>query len=184
MKKTEVSHLVISFVILVVLGTALYFLVGLINQVAVISEELVSSRDQMITLQEGIKLSNGYAKQNNKVIDELKDQLNAVVSIIERGGSYDNMVSEDERAETEAFPYVEIWLDKDYTINRSGEENGKGNLTWVIVCNGEVALQRNAEGEMSYTYFQTDKGTYVVYMTDFVDGQYRVISNVLTYLIE
>jgi hypothetical protein len=184
MKKLEVSHLVISFVILVVLGTALYFLVGLKNQVAAISEELVSSRDQMTNLQEGIILSNGYAKQNKKVIDELKDQLNAVVSIMERGGSYDNSVSGDERAVTEAFPYVEIWMDKNYTINRSSEENGKGNLTWVIVYNGEVALQRNAEGEMSYTYFQTDKGAYVVYMIDFVDGQYRVISNVISYHIE
>lgn len=184
MKRMDILNLVFSIVILVALGTAIFFLVGLNNQVAAISEELVSSSDQMITLQEEIKLTSSYAKQNNQVIEDLKEQVSAVVSIIEAGGSYGITVLANEPVASEAFPYVEIWMDKDYAISRSSEENGQGSLSWVIVYNGEVVLQRNAEGEMSYTYFQTEKGAYAVYMTDFVDGQYRVISNVISYHIE
>lgn len=184
MKKLDVSHLVISMIILVGLSTALYFLVRLNSQVAFISEELVSSREQMIALQDGIKLSNSFAKQNNKVMVDLKAQLYSMTASTQMGLSNETIVHTDEQTAAEAFPYVEIWLDKNYTLNRTSVENGKGNLTWVIIYNGEVALQRNAEDETSYTYFRTDKGAYVVYMTDFVDGQYRVISNVISYTIE
>lgn len=184
MKKLDVSHLVISIVILVVLNTGLYFLVRLNNQVSGISEELASSKGQMIALQDGIKLSNSYAKQNNKVLVDLKEQLYFMTASTQMGLSNETMVYVDEQTTTEAFPYVEIWLDKNYTINRTSVENGKGSLTWVIIYNGEIALQRNAEGETSYTYFGTDMGAYVVYMTDFVDGQYRVISNVISYTLE
>lgn len=184
MKKLDIVNLTFSFVMIVALGIALFFIISLNNQVSVISSAIGTSNEHMNTLQEAINTSNNYAKQNKKVISDLEERVNALASILEMGGGFQNVASGNESEETEAFPYVEIWMDKDYTINRTSEENGQGNLGWVVVYNGEVVLQRNAEGEMSYSYFGTDKGAYVIYMTDFVDGQYRVISNVIAYNIE
>ena len=49
-------------------------------------------------------------------------------------------------------------------------------LTWVITdLNGNVLLERNAEGEYQYGYFQS--GTYRVHLKGWYEGRYHQISN-------
>lgn len=86
---------------------------------------------------------------------------------------------------TPEFPSAEIWLDKNYTVHRTDVKNDNGrSLAWVVVYNGKKVLQRNARGETEYEYYRRDPGTYTIYLEQFVDGQYRVISNVVSYEIE
>ncbi|GAG71593.1 unnamed protein product [marine sediment metagenome] len=82
------------------------------------------------------------------------------------------------------FPSAELWIDKERIIYRTGVKNdNNGLLHWVITYNGIVALKRNARGGTQYKYFRKDPGVYTVYLEQFVDGQYRVISNVVSYRI-
>ncbi len=77
---------------------------------------------------------------------------------------------------------VKLLLKSDGTVKRSRIANDNNTATqWVIVHNGKVVLQRNARNEMSYKYFGTKDGLYKVYVQQFIDGKYQVISNVVAY---
>lgn len=82
-----------------------------------------------------------------------------------------------------SFPKVEIWLDQDNIVHRSGVENSNERLTWVILHNGVQVLGRNANGETVYQYFGSEPGVYTIYLEDWVEDQYRVISNVVSYTL-
>ena len=83
------------------------------------------------------------------------------------------------------FPAAELWLAEDRTVNRTAVLNDNGqSLAWVIIHDGSVVLKRNAKNETQYRYFREDAGTYTIYLEQFVDGQYRVISNVVSYRID
>ncbi len=78
---------------------------------------------------------------------------------------------------------VEITIDENHTVTRP-EVEGYTNLGWMVFFNGEQVLHRNAEDELSYTYFLTEPGQYEIYLTAFVSGQYVPISNTVSYTIE
>ena len=54
----------------------------------------------------------------------------------------------------------------------------------MVFYNGEQVLHRNAENELSYTYFYTAPGEYEIYLTAYVHGQYVPISNTVSYTIQ
>ncbi len=83
---------------------------------------------------------------------------------------------------SEELVFYEIWLDKNNTIHRNSPNGNVRNLGWHIEYNGETVLERNAVGETEYNYYLNGQsGTYVVYLTCWYDGAYRICSNSLTY---
>lgn len=78
---------------------------------------------------------------------------------------------------------VIITMDEDHTVHRP-EVEGYRNLGWMVLRNGDQVLHRNAENELSYRYFSDSPGTYEIYLTAFVSGQYVPISNTVTYTLE
>lgn len=87
--------------------------------------------------------------------------------------------------DTTGYPRVVLWLEADGAVNRTAvlNDNGKA-LQWVIVRDGRTVLKRNARNETQYRYFIDEPGVYTIYMSQFVDGAYRVISNIVSYRIE
>lgn len=83
------------------------------------------------------------------------------------------------------FPACVISVDSDHTLRRTKVKNDPGTgLAWVIRKEGQIALERNAREEMSYQFVgNTEPGIYTAYLHQFVDGAYRVISNVVSYEI-
>lgn len=79
---------------------------------------------------------------------------------------------------------VEIWIDEENNIHRTGVGNDVDSLHWEIIYNGERVLSRNALNETVYQYFRSDPGTYTIYVKSFVDGSYKIVSNVISYSIE
>ncbi len=97
-------------------------------------------------------------------------------------GQYQAVSNIVEYSEPAFYDYT-VSLGPDYAITRSG---GLGDsLTWVIVKDGKVVLQRNAANELTYTYFSnTDGSSFQVYLTRFIDGYYQRVSNVVEYTID
>jgi hypothetical protein len=77
------------------------------------------------------------------------------------------------------LPYIEIWIDKDQkTLRREGA--GGLNLTLVVVNDGTIGLERNFSDGTAYTIGMAPAGTVrSYYLKSFIDGKYRVVSNVL-----
>ena len=77
-----------------------------------------------------------------------------------------------------------LTLEDDYTITRD-DHSGFKNLGWVIKRNGKTVLDRNANGELTLEprlqWIQGEDGDFAIYLTAFVDGQYRRVSNVIEY---
>ena len=77
-----------------------------------------------------------------------------------------------------------LTLEDDYTITRD-DHSGFKNLRWVIKRNGKTVLDRNANGELTLEprlqWIQGEDGDFAIYLTAFVDGQYRRVSNVIEY---
>ena len=71
-------------------------------------------------------------------------------------------------------------LMSNYELQRSGMLGD--NVQWVIEKDGAVVLQRNASNELSYTYFNNvDGSSYRVWLQQFINGQYLVVSNTVSY---
>ena len=77
-----------------------------------------------------------------------------------------------------------LTLEDDYTITRD-DHSGFKNLGWVIKRNGKTVLDRNANGELTLEprlqWIQGEDGDFAIYLTAFVDGQYRRVSIVIEY---
>ena len=77
-----------------------------------------------------------------------------------------------------------LTLEDDYAITRD-DHSGFKNLGWVIKRNGKTVLDRNANGELTLEprlqWIQGEDGDFAIYLTAFVDGQYRRVSNVIEY---
>ncbi|MGN1423956.1 MAG: hypothetical protein ACI4XA_11310 [Oscillospiraceae bacterium] len=78
---------------------------------------------------------------------------------------------------------VEITLNEQTHEVTRPEVEGYHNLGWMVFFNGEQVLHRNAENELSYTYFLNEPGYYEIYLTAYVQGQYVPISNTVSYTI-
>ena len=78
-----------------------------------------------------------------------------------------------------------LTLAPDNTVSRSNENYTARNLTWRIIYNGEIVLERNAENELSYRYFNDSPGTYTIYLTEYNSqfGGYVRVSNTVEYTI-
>ena len=73
-----------------------------------------------------------------------------------------------------------LTLGDNFEISRTGELYG--GYVWVIEKDGVVVLQRSADGEMSYTYYNNVIGSsYRIWLTKFHNGEYVVASNVVLY---
>lgn len=96
-------------------------------------------------------------------------------------GSYQvvsNIVEYDVPA---SFPYT-LSLGTGYQVNRSG--NLGDPVSWVIVKNGSIVLQRNAANELSYTYYSNTPGSTIqVYLQQFIGGYYQPVSNTVQYTV-
>jgi len=91
--------------------------------------------------------------------------------------------NEKEKSEIVIEDPVVITMDEDHTVHRP-EVEGYHNLGWMVFKDGVQMLHRNAENEYSYRYFLEEAGTYEIYLTAYVKGQYVPISNIITYTIE
>lgn len=74
-------------------------------------------------------------------------------------------------------------VDGQYQLSRSGQLGE--NLQWVIEKDGQIALKRNAANELTYTYYNNSPGShYRVWLEQFVDGYYTVVSNTVEYTVQ
>lgn len=74
----------------------------------------------------------------------------------------------------------QVWLDANQKISRSGSLGE--SLTWVIVQNGEIVLERNAANELDYTYFNNLTGKeYLAYLHKWGGTHYVRVSNIVGY---
>lgn len=90
-----------------------------------------------------------------------------------------NIVTYDEPVEQE----YRLNLEPGYRLSRSGALGD--NVSWVIVKDGDMALQRNASNELMYTYFDNSNGSYFeVYLQKFVNSYYQRVSNVVRYKVQ
>lgn len=109
---------------------------------------------------------------------------NCTADVVVNGEKFDFLSFNDkEKSEIVIENPVEITIDDNHTVTRP-EVEGYTNLGWMVFYNGEQVLHRNAENELSYTYFYTAPGEYEIYLTAFVHGQYVPISNTVSYTIQ
>ena len=80
-------------------------------------------------------------------------------------------------------PPFTIIIDEEATVSRPVIE-GYMNLGWEVYFNGRNVLSRAAGTEYRYNYFGTSAGKYEIYVSAFVDGGYKPISNAVTYTID
>lgn len=77
-----------------------------------------------------------------------------------------------------------LTLEDDYTITRD-ESDAFKDITWRVIRNGHVILERNANGELMLEthsqWIDGEDGDFAIYIIAFVDGQYRRVSNVIVY---
>ena len=75
----------------------------------------------------------------------------------------------------------DINIDASYKVSRSGLLGEP--LTWVIEKDGVIVLERNAENELDYTYYINTNGSYYrVWLKQFINGKYEIVSNVIYYV--
>jgi hypothetical protein len=109
---------------------------------------------------------------------------NCTANVLVNGEQFDYLSwNEKEKSEIIIEDPVIITMDAEYTVTRP-DVTGYQNLGWTVIYNGEVVLERNAENEFSYQYYRTDPGTYEIYLSADVSGQYVPISNTLSYTIK
>jgi len=76
----------------------------------------------------------------------------------------------------------QLSVDSNFTIHRSGQLGD--NLTLVIEKDGNIVLERYAKNELEYKYFRNTKGSnFRVWLKKYVDGGYKVVSNVIEYTV-
>jgi PKD repeat protein len=86
-------------------------------------------------------------------------------------------VSGEEGPRAEAY---RVWLESGQKIVRSGSLGE--TLTWVIVVNGEIALERLATNELDYTYYNNQVGQeYFAYLKKWGGSYYVRVSNIVGY---
>ncbi|MFV1985009.1 MAG: GEVED domain-containing protein [Thiohalomonadales bacterium] len=82
---------------------------------------------------------------------------------------------------TAVLPFNLI-LDNNFNITRSGIIGDP--VTWVIEQDGVIVLQRNAANELNYSYFNNTPGSqYRIWLKQFINNQYKVVSNTVSYNI-
>ena len=135
----------------------------------------VIEKDGEIVLQRNAADELNYTYFNNTAGSEFRVWLQMFVD-----GQYQVVSNIVEYTVPASYPYT-LSL-SNYTVSRSG--NLGDNVSWVIIKNGAVVLQRNASNELSYTYFSNTSGsTIAIYLHQWIDGYYQPVSNTLTYTV-
>ncbi len=75
-----------------------------------------------------------------------------------------------------------LTVDDNYVVTRTKGVYEDCNLGWVITQNGIQVLDRNASNEYTYKYSDS-YGDYTVTLTAFIDGEYRPVSNTVSFTI-
>ncbi|CAN5586173.1 hypothetical protein BH09VER1_BH09VER1_40490 [soil metagenome] len=84
------------------------------------------------------------------------------------------------------MPSAMLWVTPDGDVYRTAIPESAQTPTWAVIYNGSRRLERLAKGEYKLnTLSLTDgkPGGYVVYLSSFVDGAYRPISNVVYFYV-
>ena len=137
-------------------------------------------------------MAEKHAARNFDVVDERVDELSDALSEMnEEVEELSEDISEMsiypvyiDQTETEETLWIEIWLDEDHYVHRTGVDDDTASIAWVVLYNGEEVLERNALNETEYKYYRSDPGVYTIYLESFVDGSYKAISNIVSYTIE
>ncbi|MES2983869.1 MAG: hypothetical protein V4735_01625 [Pseudomonadota bacterium] len=80
-------------------------------------------------------------------------------------------------------PSYTLTLDGDYTVHRSQSFGPQRSLTWVIMADDQIVLERLAENELSYRYFNLRPGhRYTVFLKAYIDGGYQPVSDLLRFI--
>ena len=83
--------------------------------------------------------------------------------------------------------YFHLTLEDDYSITRDEQEGFKA-LTWNIELDGKCVLKRLAENELvlepRWQWSHGSTGEFRIYLTAYVDGEYKRVSNIIEYTIE
>lgn len=74
---------------------------------------------------------------------------------------------------------IDLQRTKNNTVKRS--ESSLDNLTWVVMKNGVVVLERSAGNERTYRYKFNGGGVVSVFLKGYVDGGYQRVSNIVSY---
>ncbi len=104
-------------------------------------------------------------------------------------GKRAEFLSYTQENEARAFQFEDeiyiLTLRDDHTVVRTSVDRRSHNLTWRIIYNDEIVLERGADDELEYRYSSTKPGKYKIYLTEFnseFDGYVRV-SNIVEYTI-
>lgn len=136
----------------------------------------VIEKDGQVVLQRNAAGELQYRYFNNLYGSDYRVWLQAFID-----GSYQQVSNPVEYTPgiTDLF---ELTLSSGYQLERSG--NLGDSVQWVIEKDGQIVLQRNAANELNYTYFDnTQGGQFRVWLQQFINGEYRVVSNTVEYQV-
>lgn len=176
MKKIWVT-IALVIVVIVISGTVTFYFAKSEIQKQNAKLELRLNKE-IISLKETVRMYEVKAEDLYETMEDLKDDYDRWEDYIEEFiNGHEGLKGKEEDSEY----YTLLSINKNNTISR-GQTNAKA-LTWVIMHNGEIVLERNAENETQYKYFGTESGNYTVYLKAWIDSGYKTISNVVTYTI-
>ena len=103
---------------------------------------------------------------------------------------FDSLMDSKEYPPELKIPFEDTFtltLNADYSISRDSHE-GFGSLGWEIYRNGEHVLSRVAVRELTLEprlqWLDGNTGTFTVYLSAWLDGGYKRVSNIIEYTLE
>lgn len=132
------------------------------------AEDTQSSSDDALHLKDGMRKLFGYETEEEKYYKTMTTTTAVTTSREE----YEAMLRES----------YTLTVDDNYVVTRTKGQYEDGNLGWVITKDGKQVLDRNASNEYTYKYSDS-YGDYTVTLTAFVDGEYRPVSNTVSFTI-
>lgn len=145
-----------------------------------INEEKVSLIQQQEDLKKYLIKSNKNAKMTFENIKKVENELldfSKEIKKIEEMKRTDYL-----KNHSFTFPQTKIYIDKKGTFHRTEIQNSSGgNHYWVMWKDGVNLYPSGSNNDFSISF--KEEGTYMVYFEQFVNGEYRVISNVVGFEI-
>ena len=134
-----------------------------------------------------------YCITENELLNDDKPSITCNTWTTEKrnGGSlYDSAKDYKEYPPDLKTPYEDTFtltLNADYSISRDSHE-GFGSLGWEVYRNGEHVLSRVAVRELTLEprlqWLDGNTGTFTVYLSAWLDGGYKRVSNIIEYTLE
>ena len=129
----------------------------------------------------GLKVVNRIDRQDAREEEMHQAQLQALAQVQNAART---PVATAKKADV--IPSAEIWVDENFTFHRSALKSDEQvrMLTWVIQVDGQTVLERAAENETQYRYFNMNAGsTVTAYLKAHVNGSYHTVSNVVSFRV-